>query len=273
MRSIASAIGSLLIPALAAQEPGPQVLTLGVFHFAFPDLDARQVADSDRIDVLQPRYQAEIEDVVERMARFAPTLIVIERQPGEQHAIDSLYAAYLAGRHQLGRGEEEQLGFRLAKRFHLGTLYCVDEWGRFTPNIDSLFNGTDSIGALRFEEYFNADPDSALRTRASSPLRSQGILGALREVNDPTHIERDLGNYLIGLFKYEAVPGDFTGVDFESGRWFNRNLRIFRNIQRIPVTADDRILVIYGAGHLNVLNLLFRSSPEYRFVEAAELLR
>jgi hypothetical protein len=31
--------------------------------------------------------------------------------------------------------------------------------------------------------------------------------------------------------------------------------------------------VIYGAGHLNVLNMLFRSSPEYRFVGAAELLR
>ena len=26
---------------------------------------------------------------------------------------------------------------------------------------------------------------------------------------------------------------DFTGVDFETGRWFSRNLKIFRNIQRI----------------------------------------
>ena len=263
----------LFAGSLPAQEHRPQVLTLGTFHFAFPNLDAQQVADSDRIDVLQPRYQTEIVDIVERMARFAPTVIVIERQPGEQHTIDSLYAAFLAGRHELGRGEEEQLGFRLAKRFQLKTLHCVDEWGRFTPNIDSLFNGTDSLGALRFEAYFTADPDSALRRRSTAQVDRTGILGALREANDPAHIERDLGNYLIGLFKYEAVPGDFTGVDFESGRWFNRNLRIFRNIQRIPVTPEDRILVIYGAGHLNVLNMLFRSSPEYRFVGAEELLR
>ncbi|MCS3161177.1 DUF5694 domain-containing protein [Bacteroides faecis] len=43
-----------------------------------------------------------------------------------------------------------------------------------------------------------------------------------------------MGNYLIGHFKYESDKGDYTGTDFESGRWFNRNLRIFRNIQRTP---------------------------------------
>ncbi|TVR39512.1 MAG: hypothetical protein EA394_09540, partial [Bacteroidia bacterium] len=60
--------------------------------------------------------------------------------------------------------------------------------------------------------------------------------------------------------------GDFTGVDLESGRWFNRNLRIFRNVQRIPSDPDDRILLIVGADHLNLLNIFFDISWEFELV-------
>ncbi|MCQ5078267.1 DUF5694 domain-containing protein, partial [Alistipes putredinis] len=55
---------------------------------------------------------------------------------------------------------------------------------------------------------------------------------------------------------------------FETGRWFNRNLGIFRNIQRIESGPSDWILVILGAGHLNLLNYLFECSREYRLEDA-----
>ena len=97
-------------------------------------------------------------------------------------------------------------------------------------------------------------------------------MAELIELNDPEHIRRSLGNYLIGHFKYEFFSNDYIGVDFETGRWFNRNLRIFRNIQRIETGPSDRILVIFGAGHLNLLNYLFECSPEYRLEEANKYL-
>ena len=103
-------------------------------------------------------------------------------------------------------------------------------------------------------------------------FKEQGIIAELIELNDPEHIRRSLGNYLIGHFKYEFFSNDYIGVDFETGRWFNRNLRIFRNIQRIETGPSDRILVIFGAGHLNLLNYLFECSPEYRLEEANKYL-
>jgi hypothetical protein len=72
--------------------------------------------------------------------------------------------------------------------------------------------------------------------------------------------------YLLHPFKYEENPGDFTGVDFETGRWYNRNLRVFRNIQRIPHNSEDRILLIIGREHLNLLNLFFDTSREFELV-------
>ena len=98
-------------------------------------------------------------------------------------------------------------------------------------------------------------------------------LAQLAHINNPVHIKKDLGNYLIKHFKYESVKGDYTGTDFESGRWFNRNLRILRNIQRIPDTAGKRILVIFGAAHMNILNYLFECSPEYKLLNIDDYLK
>lgn len=106
----------------------------------------------------------------------------------------------------------------------------------------------------------------------TSPYSSKGILPQLIHLNDPEHIKKDLGNYLIGHFKYESDKGDYTGTDFESGRWFNRNLRIFRNIQRTPKSAR-RILVIFGAAHMNLLNYLFECSPEYKLLDVNDYLK
>ncbi len=55
------------------------VLTLGTFHFDFPNLDQVQYAESEQIDVLNPVYQNEIETLVGLLEKFAPTIIVIER--------------------------------------------------------------------------------------------------------------------------------------------------------------------------------------------------
>lgn len=250
-----------------------KVLTLGTFHFNFPNLDVAKVGAADQIDVLAPKYQAEIKDIVNRVLKFKPTIIVIERQPGEQTKTDSLYNSYLQNKHPLSRAEDQQIGFRVAKAAGLKKLYCVDEWGNFNESINNIISGKDSAGAKAFETYFDNNPDSAIFFHLSPVYRSKGILAALQQLNNEKNIKKSLGNYLIGLFKYEAAPNDFMGVDFETGRWFNRNLKIFRNIQKIHAGKSDRILVIYGAGHLNLLNYFFECSPEYQLVKANDYLK
>lgn len=248
------------------------MLTLGVFHFNFPNLDVQKVEKTDQIDILNTKCQKEILAVVEKLAQFKPTVIVIEHQPKEQPIIDSLYLLYLQGKYNLNRPEEEQIGFRLAKRMGLDKLYCVDEWGDQYPEMFPILNGTDEVATKEFEEFYMQNPDSLLRFRKNNIYKTEGILAELKMLNDPEIIKKSLGNYLIGIFKYESRPGDFLGTKFETGRWFNRNLKIYRNIQRIPVNSNDRILVIFGADHMNVLNLLFDSSPEYNRVQTNQYL-
>lgn len=262
---------SLLVLPIVGQDRIP-VLTLGTFHFNFPNLDRAQVAESDQIDVLKPKYQEEIGGLVKMLAEFKPTIIVIERQPKVQHRVDSLYQLYLSDKYELKRGEDEQIGFRLAKMMGISKLYCVDEWGEHYTRIADLMDREDSEEYKGFERSFEAHADSARVFETEDVFKEQGIVAELKVLNKRENIKKSLGNYLIGPFKYESRSYDYTGVDFESGRWFNRNLRIFRNIQRIPSSSCDRILVIFGAGHLNLLNYLFDCSPEYHLVDTSQYL-
>ena len=273
MKAILAIILTIFFSGVNAQPSKTEVMTLGTFHFNFPNLDVAQISKNNQIDVLEPRFQKEIETIVSKISRFKPTIIVIERQPSRQNYTDSIFKSYLLGHYQLKRNEEEQIGFRLAKLLGLKKVYCVDEWGNFNEKIKNVIDGKDSIEAKRFETYFENNPDSAKRFITVPLFKTHGILAALQQYNDEINIKKSLGNYLIGLFKYESEENDFAGVDFETGRWFSRNLKILRNIQRINTTPSDRILVIYGAGHLNLLNYFFDCSPEYKRVKTNDFLK
>ncbi len=255
------------------QSKKTEVLTLGTFHFDFPNLDVKKITTSDQIDVLKPNYQKEIEDIVRRIAAFKPTMIVIERVPVWQAKYDSLYNKYLQGEYTLSRGEEEQIGFRLAKQFGLKTLYCVNDWGMGYEYVDSVLDSKDSIVPNKFWNYFYHNPDTAEMFFNKNLFKTKGILADLRNRNDQKNQERDLGNYLTGVFKYQSAEHPFFGTDFTTGWWFNRNLRIFKNIQKINAKLTDRILVIFGAGHMNLLNIFFKASPEYKLVETNKYLK
>ena len=256
---------------MAANAQELDVLSLGTFHFAFYNMDVVKVEKEDQIDILDIQYQSEIENIVRKISKFKPSHIAIEAEPEKQSKIDSLYNEYLIGNYKLGRSETEQIGFRLAKQLGLEKLYCVNAWGKVSENVDQVLN--DSIANQKFMDCFYNNPDSLLFYNPDNVFKSQGILEELRRLNTEENLEKDLGNYLISVFKYETENDEFFGVDFTTGWWFNRNLRIFRNIQKIDTKPGDKLFVIFGAGHMNLLNPLFDASPEYRLVKTNKYLK
>ena len=98
------------------------ILFLGVYHMANPGLDE---VNTQADDVLSPKRQTEIEELVKRLSLFRPTKIAIEA-PYRDTLWPSRYHDYLAGHYVLGTNEIEQIAFRLAKRLNLPTIYGVD---------------------------------------------------------------------------------------------------------------------------------------------------
>ncbi len=265
---------TILIAAVFAQPvQKTEVLTLGTFHFAFRNLDLIKTSAADQIDVLEPKYQKEITDIVNRIAKFKPTIIVIESNPEKQAKYDSLYNQYLAGNYILGRDEIDQIGFRIARMMKLKRLHCVNAWGRDYEVLDPVLEGKDSLGNKKFMDYFNKYADTIRQYFPKPVFKTKGIRAELIQKNDPKNISRDMGSYLVGIFKYETSNNEFFGPDFVTGWWFNRNLRIFRNIQKINASPTDRILVIFGAGHMTLLNSFFEASPEYKLLRVNDYLQ
>jgi hypothetical protein len=116
-------------------EPTARLMLLGTFHFRDAGLDRYQ--PQHRIDVLSAERQAEVADIVARLARYRPTKVAIERRPDRQPEIDAEYATYQQDAFALPPDEQYQLGFRLARQLGHPTVYGVDAWGRYyAPPLD-----------------------------------------------------------------------------------------------------------------------------------------
>ena len=249
------------------QTPKTKVVPLGVFHFNYPHLDAVKVAKEDQISVLSEPYQSQILHIAQAIAEFKPTIIAVESNPKRQAKMDSLYSEYVSGRFSLGKDEVFQLGFRLAKMHETNGVNCIDDMGKYYEHVGALFG--DSVRLSKLEAY----NDSLMEAEGSQAAKVKNVIDELVRLNQPERIKERLGVYLSGLFCYEETEGDFWGVDFETSRWYSRNLRIFRNIQRIPRSANDRILLIIGCEHLNLLYPFFDASPEFELVPALPYLQ
>ncbi len=80
----------------------PTVMILGSTHLANPGMD---VYNTKMDDVLAPKRQREIEQLVTQLKAFRPTKIAIEADERFDDKINADYRGYLEGTSQLKRGE------------------------------------------------------------------------------------------------------------------------------------------------------------------------
>lgn len=237
----------------------PKVLLVGSFHFDYPNLDSHKTEAEDQIDVKSEARRAELRELIDYIAAFRPNKIIIERRPGS--TINDIYRKWLADPEtKIGKGEVYQLAFPLAKRFGVDSLIIGDSWGLS----NSLYWGKDSLTMrAMMEEIFDAPAtysDTLMDTRywelydLEDKMESQArLLDIFRYMNAPERIKIGHGHYL--QFFHEREP------DGLALNWYSRNLRIYRNIRNAATSPDDRIMVLFGAGHLGILNQQLESDP------------
>lgn len=243
-----------------------QVMVLGSYHMNNPGAD---VYNMEADDVLTPKRQAEIKDLAAALAKFKPTKIALERSYGGR--IDSLkqahYQQYLVGKYNLTRNEDEQVGFRLAKMMGHSQVYCVDnnDVGFDFGTMMDYATEHDQLSALENGRKFA----EALMKKSEEDLRSMTIRQYFKNMNQPESIKQSHGFYMD--FCKVGKGNDFPGADLVAD-WYKRNIRIFSNINKITTSKEDRILVIFGAGHAPILRELIEYANDYELVEAVDYL-
>jgi hypothetical protein len=229
-----------------AQTAPPQraeILILGTYHMANPGHDIFNMAADD---VLAPKRQAEIGELLEVLKRFKPTKIAVESTVYEDRR-PKQYADYLAGKYTLTANEIEQIGFRLAKELGMKAIYPVDIDGDFPWQ--RVINYAKAKGQSQVMGQIISEIGEMVKEQ-DAYLHSHSILGTLLYMNDDKRIAQDVGFYFREARLGE--PGDYAGPDLLAS-WYQRNIRIYNNIAAIIESPNERVLVIYGAGHLGWL--------------------
>jgi len=203
------------------------------------------------------------------LTAFRPTKVAVERTPAQQQEIDASYSAYLRGDFPLPGDEVYQLGFRLAKRLGHGTVSCVNAWDRhYEPDMDLAAYAQEHGQAHLLSQWW---PRFEKLLEHGDHLKNQfSLREILLRANEADRGLKLHGAHLVDYFKL-GMGDEYPGADWVTG-WYNRNLRIFANLQRITESPDEHILLIIGAGHLPILRHCVVASPEYELVEVRDYL-
>jgi len=254
-----------LTGAPAAVEPAAraEVLVLGVYHMANP---GRDVFNMKADDVLAPKRQAEMAELVGVLKRFRPTKVAVEADVWNED-VAKRYANYVTGRHELSRNETEQVGFRLAKEMGHATVYPVDVDGDF-PYL-RLVNYAKGAGRSQELEAVHAEVGAMVKAQ-DEYLASHTVLETLLYMNAEEKVARDVGFYYRQA--HVGEPGDWAGADLVAD-WFRRNVRIYANVAGLASSPNERILAIFGAGHLGWLRQDLANDPTLRLRTLGELVR
>ena len=253
--------GAVAISAQRSRPVLPEILILGTYHMANPGHD---VFNMEADDVTSSKRQQEIAQLIDVLKKFRPTKIAIESDVGSKRRTQE-YADYVAGKFTLTRNEIDQIGYRLAKELGHTAIYPVDVDGDFP--IGRVTNYAKANGRADKLETTMAGWGTLVREQGDF-LRTHSVLETLDFMNGDPRVTRDMGLY------YELVrygdSGDPAGADLLAS-WYQRNIRIYQNIVRLIDSPNERILVVYGSGHLGWLRQNVSNDTSVRLRRLSDL--
>lgn len=232
----------------------PGLLLLGSYHMGNFNRDLFNLRTEDA-RLLQ--YQKEIEECANLLQAFQPTKVAIEVQTERDKETNETYQQYRHGSHALTDDERQQLGFRVAAALGHERIYPID-WN------EPIGMGLGWVARYAQEcepEVYKAIQEISEQNHANlqAMYERASICDILCWLNRPEQLQANHRVYMhfmrLGEEKY------YPGIEWVQG-WYGRNMRIFVNLMRIT-EPGDRILVIYGQGHIPLLTQFVRDSGFY----------
>ena len=215
-------------------------------------------------DVTTARRQAELERVAEALARFRPNVVAVERVGEAPDYRDPVFARFDDVMLAEIRDERVQIGYRLAEKAGVTRVYAVDEQPSdgerdYFPygNIQTFLETRDRAGELTA---LNAPTQAAMAEFASvEPYLS--IAELLMRMNGDMF---EGGSFYQTMLLY-GEGEDQPGPELLAG-WFERNAKIANKLAQVT-RPGDRVVLVYGAGHLDWLRTMIDDMPGYDLVD------
>lgn len=259
MKKIIFILGILISSNLYSQKI--DVLNFATFHMVYtPDANKVKFEQNEK-------FKSETYEVAKMLAEFKPTIICVEVLPTKNEELNNDYSKFLKDENYKTKfgGEVALIAYEVGKLSGVKKIYGIDEQetAPYNYNIgNELKNQVDSVTSKRYL-------DSVFKDFAK--IEKLSTIDKLKFLNLEESLEKFI-NLNADILTYNSTKGKFEGAD-EASKFYRRNLRMFSNINQIPMTENDRVLVIMGATHTAFLKGFMERSPKYKLINTEKHLK
>ncbi len=242
------------------KDSGIPVLNVGTFH-----MGETSDANSTEYDEADEKNKKDILELCQKLSKFNPTIILVETVPERNEILQDFYEKYKRNpdiNTPYSDSEVQLVAFEIGRLAGTEKIYGIDH--KLSYNYDL----SDVASKNNATKYFELR-DSLMRIVNS--LKTDGNLSqTILDYNT-----EEMYNFLItinaDLLCYANSPENFEGAD-EAAKYYQRNLRMYANINRLPIDSTDRVFILSGASHAAFFNDFLKRSPIYNLQSLNEYL-
>ena len=235
------------------------ILNFGTFHMGFTtDENTTEFNEHDK------ENQSKVHEIARKLALFKPTVILVERPPKDNKEIQSEYEKYLDNPKMFFKRptEIELLAYELGRISGTKRIYGIDHKMGYNYKIgNEIENKIDST----WHDKFYANPYQ-FYPQVNLNLDSLSLFDQLKSINHDRTLD-----FLItinaDMLTHVGTNNGFEGAD-EAAKYYQRNLRMYSNLNRIKLNEEDRIFILMGASHTAFFRDFISRSPKYEMVNS-----
>nr|WP_239587758.1 DUF5694 domain-containing protein [Bacillus pakistanensis] len=217
--------------------------------------------------ILSDKRQREINNVVDCLKEFRPTKVALEVLKENQNHLNQEYRSFRNGDFPLTTNERHQFGFQLASKMNLEEIFAVD-WNYKIEGVPNVGSWAKENNSEIFEEV--ATKEEQRTKKVENFLQNHTIREYLLWLNDPENIKSTQESYMkLALIGNEENP---VGAMWTAQYWYYRNMVIYKNLVELVNSQEERIFLLYGAGHLHLLIQFLQESGFFIVKTASDYL-
>lgn len=236
------------------------VLNVATFHMG--ETSDAMTTDFDEHD---KKNKKEIKKVAKLLAKFKPTIIVIEALPEKDSIRQADYLDYLQNPNKKfsNPDERELLAYEVGRLSGAKKIYGIDFKESYGLNDDSI----NSVDKTTNNKYWKMVYENEKRT----PEEGIPFYDLFKLNNHPQYLE-SLININADLFLYVSNKGKSEGAD-AAAKFYHRNLVMFSNLNQIPFDRNDRVFILMGGTHTAFFMDFLKRSPKFKLENTFDYLK
>lgn len=241
-----------------------KVLNFATFHMGYTS-DAKSI----KFDENNRKNRDSVHQIAKVLSTFKPTVVIVETTPDYNTTLQKNYSTYLKNPNISFEepDEVELLAFEIGRLSDVKQIYGIDHKLKYNYGIGSeIINSIDSTTHNNFQ----SNPFKSIPKL--NPFENDlSLKEKLVRMNHPKLLDL-LITANADILTYVGTENGFEGAD-EAAKYYQRNLRIYSNLNRLKLNKNDRVFILSGGSHTAFLREFMKRDEKYEMVNTFDYLK